>query len=71
MHFSGLSPSKMLPGHDNVRGEFVAIRRSNDVVAATYSQPEVLEDGRLRLHETWRWTNGDRSADETILDEIR
>ena len=52
MHFSGLSPSKMLPGHDNVRGEFVAIRRSNDVVAATYSQPEVLEDGRLRLHET-------------------
>lgn len=38
---------------------------------ACYSRPEVLEDGRLRLHETWHWTNGDNSEGETILDEIR
>jgi len=36
-----------------------------------HSQPEVLEDGRLRLHETWRWTDGDGSAGATILEEIR
>ena len=34
------------------------------------SRPEVLRDGRLRLHETWRWTNGDQSAGETVLEEV-
>ena len=36
-----------------------------------HSQPEVLEDGRLRLDETWRWTNDDGSGGATILEEIR
>jgi hypothetical protein len=34
------------------------------------SRPEVLADGRLRLHETWRWTNGDGLAGETVLEEL-
>ncbi len=31
--------------------------------------PEVLSDGRLRLHEKWQWTSGDRSTGESILEE--
>ncbi len=31
--------------------------------------PEALPDGRLRLHETWRWTSGDRSAGTSVLEE--
>lgn len=34
------------------------------------SKPEVLPDGRLRLHERWRWTSGDQSEGESIVEEI-
>jgi hypothetical protein len=35
------------------------------------STPEVLPDGRLRLHESWRWTSEPRSAGESIVEEFR
>ena len=34
------------------------------------STPEVLPDGRIRLHEEWRWTSGDRSSGRSIVEEI-
>lgn len=34
------------------------------------SLPEVLADGRLRLHERWRWTSGDRSEGASIVEEV-
>lgn len=36
-----------------------------------HTTPEVLADGRLRLHETWRWTSGDFSSGTSILEEVR
>lgn len=35
------------------------------------STPEVLADGRVRLHEKWQWTSGDESEGESMLEEIR
>ena len=32
--------------------------------------PEALPDGRLRLHEEWRWTSGDRSSGTSVAEEI-
>lgn len=34
------------------------------------STPEILEDGRIRLYEQWRWTDGDQSTGSTVLEEI-
>lgn len=34
------------------------------------SKPEVLPNGKLRLHEEWQWTSGDRSKGQSILEEI-
>ncbi len=34
------------------------------------TSPEVLPDGRLRLHEEWRWTSGDRSSGRSVVEEI-
>lgn len=34
------------------------------------STPEILPDGRIRLHEKWQWTSGDMSAGESIVEEI-
>ncbi|EGY20228.1 hypothetical protein VD0002_g6480 [Verticillium dahliae] len=35
------------------------------------SVPERLADGRLRMHETWRWTSGDGTAGESVVEEVR
>ena len=34
------------------------------------STPERLPDGRLRLHEKWKWTSGDGSEGESIVEEV-
>lgn len=49
--------------HLNKRGELMT--------GKCLSTPEILPDGRLRLYEKWRWTSGDRSAGESIVEEIR
>lgn len=33
------------------------------------SVPEILENGKIRLHEVWEWTSGDRSKGESIIEE--
>ena len=35
---------------------------------ACQATPEVLPDGRLRLHEEWQWTNGDLSHGQSIVE---
>ncbi|MCP9493018.1 MAG: hypothetical protein MSG64_01035 [Pyrinomonadaceae bacterium MAG19_C2-C3] len=35
------------------------------------SIPETLDDGRLRLHETWTWTSGDKSSGTSVIEEIK
>lgn len=35
------------------------------------SIPEILDDGRLRLHEVWQWTSGDLSSGTSIVEEIK
>lgn len=48
--------------HVNLRGELMT--------GVCRSKPEVLPDGRLRLHEQWRWTCGDFSEGESVIEEM-
>lgn len=34
------------------------------------SRPELLKNGKIRLHEAWQWTSGDQSKGTSILEEI-
>ena len=34
------------------------------------STPEILENGKLRLHEEWTWTSGDRSSGTSVIEEV-
>jgi hypothetical protein len=34
------------------------------------SVPEILPDGRIRLHEQWEWTSGDKSTGSSVIEEI-
>lgn len=49
--------------HVNVAGEIMTGRCK--------STPEVLEDGRIRLHEEWQWTSGDLSKGKSVVEEER
>ncbi len=34
------------------------------------SCPEILDDGRIRLHESWQWTCDDHSKGDSIIEEV-
>ena len=34
------------------------------------SKPEILPNGKIRLHEYWRWTSGDCSQGNSIIEEV-
>jgi hypothetical protein len=34
------------------------------------SIPEILSNGKIRLHEIWRWTSGDGSSGRSIVEEV-
>jgi len=34
------------------------------------SNPEILPDGRIRLHENWEWTSGDFSKGHSVVEEF-
>jgi hypothetical protein len=33
------------------------------------SIPEILDNGKVRLHESWEWTSGDKSKGQSIIEE--
>jgi hypothetical protein len=33
------------------------------------SKPEILANGKIRLHENWQWTSGDHSKGKSIIEE--
>ncbi|MGB8511107.1 MAG: hypothetical protein WCD76_22235 [Pyrinomonadaceae bacterium] len=48
------------------------VNRAGDLMTGRCrSTPEMLPDGRLRLHESWQWTCGDCSAGHSIVEEIK
>lgn len=48
--------------HINMDGEIMT--------GVCFSKPEIHANGKIRLHEKWRWTSGDYSEGESILEEI-
>lgn len=48
--------------HLNTKGELMTGKCS--------SSPEILPDGRIRLYEKWRWTSGDLSSGESVIEEV-
>lgn len=72
-------------GGEIVHGMLIALVLDDDLLDMRYqhvnrngelmtgvcrSIPEILPDGRLRLHEKWQWTSGDLSTGESIVEEI-
>ncbi|ETN94056.1 hypothetical protein [Zhouia amylolytica] len=35
-----------------------------------HSIPELMPNGKIRLHETWQWTSGDLSEGTSVIEEV-
>ena len=58
-------------GGGNLDVRYAHVNESGDLMTGECrTKPEVLPDGRLRLHEEWRWTSGDRSSGRSVVEEI-
>lgn len=47
------------------------VNTSGDLMTGTCrSVPEIMANGKIRLHESWQWTSGDKSTGSSLLEEI-
>jgi hypothetical protein len=73
-------------GGDIVKGSLIGIVEENGSLQFRYnhvntkneirggqcfSTPETLPDGRIRIHEKWKWTDSDQSEGESIIEEVK
>ena len=73
-------------GGSIVRGNLIALVDEENVLDMRYhhvndqgqlmtgecrATPEILVDGRIKLHEKWTWTSGDRSSGESTVEEVK
>ncbi len=71
-------------GGSIVHGHLIAIADASGILNMRYhhvtkenelmtgicrSVPEVLPNGKIRLHETWQWTSGDKSSGKSVVEE--
>ena len=65
-HLIGLVSSN---GGINMR--YHQVNTSGDLMTGKcQSIPEILSNGKMRLHETWQWTSGDNSTGHSIIEDI-
>ncbi|MGW8123814.1 n-acetylglutamate synthase [Roseivirga echinicomitans] len=56
-------------GYINMR--YHQINRKGELMTGKcHSRPEILSNGKIRLHEIWEWTSGDFSKGNSILEEL-
>ncbi|WP_299117569.1 n-acetylglutamate synthase [uncultured Winogradskyella sp.] len=68
-----------------VEGHLIGLVSSNGAIDMRYHQvndkgvlmtgrcksvPEILANGKIRLHEEWEWTSGDKSKGRSIIEEL-
>ena len=55
----------------NLDARYAHVNEAGDLMTGECrTTPEALPDGRLRLHEEWRWTSGDGSSGRSVVEEI-
>lgn len=75
---STYSGGKIISGHliglvneqGNINMRYHQVNNKGELMTGQcQSTPEMLPDGRIRLHETWEWTSGDYSKGQSVIEE--
>ena len=70
---------KIIKGHligivdefGNIDMRYHQVNDKNEIMTGICrSVPEILPNGKIRLHETWKWTSGDCSEGRSIIEEL-
>ena len=57
--------------HGNIEMRYHQINTKGELMTGKCtSTPEILSNGKIRLHETWQWTSGDKSKGTSVLEEV-
>ena len=57
--------------NDSLHFAYQHVNNNNELMTGKCtSSPEVMPNGKLRLHEKWQWTCKDHSTGESIIEEI-
>lgn len=57
--------------HGNIEMRYHQINNKNELMTGIcHATPEILPDGKIRLHEKWQWTSGDFSKGISVLQEL-
>jgi hypothetical protein len=76
---SEYSGGKILTGHlialvdeeGNIDMRYHQVNINHELMTGVCkSKPEILNNGKIRLHETWEWTSGDKSKGNSIIEEL-
>jgi hypothetical protein len=76
---SGYSAGKIRKGHliglvdenGNIEMRYHQVNEKGQLMTGIcFSKPEILPNGKIRLHETWEWTSGDKTSGKSILEEL-
>lgn len=76
---SEYSGGKIIHGHliglvdkdGNIDMRYHQINNQGEIMTGICrSKPEVLPNGKIRLHETWQWTSADLSKGESVIEEV-
>lgn len=55
----------------NIEMSYHQVNTDGQIMTGTCtSTPELLENGKIRLHEEWAWTSGDFSKGSSTLEEV-
>jgi hypothetical protein len=47
------------------------VNTSNEIRGGQcYSTPELLPDGRIRLHESWKWLDNEQTEGKSTIEEV-
>lgn len=69
---------KIIQGHliglvdsfGNIEMRYHQVNEKNELMAGICkSTPEILANGKIRLHEEWEWISGDKSTGTSIIEE--
>lgn len=55
----------------NIEMRYHHININNEIMTGIcHSTPEIMSNGKIRLHEIWQWTSGDQSKGNSVIEEI-
>lgn len=72
------SGGKIIQGHliglvdsfGNIEMRYHQVNEKNELMTGICkSKHEILANGKIRLHEAWEWTSGDKSTGTSIIEE--